>query len=42
MTLAFTREEEAFRQEVREFLDRSVTAELRAYARHPVEKPAGA
>ncbi|MEQ9505290.1 MAG: acyl-CoA dehydrogenase family protein [Hyphomonas sp.] len=33
MKLAFTREEEAFREEVRDFLDRNLTADLRAYAR---------
>ena len=33
MKLAFTREEEAFRDEVRTFLDEKLTANLRAYAR---------
>jgi len=33
MKLAFTREEEAFRAEVRDFLDRNLSADLRAYAR---------
>lgn len=33
MKLAFTPEEEAFREEVREFLDRCLTKDLRAYAR---------
>jgi len=33
MNLSFTRDEEAFREEVRSFLDRSLTADLRAYAR---------
>ncbi len=33
MKLAFTRDEEAFRAEVRDFLDRNLTADLRAYAR---------
>ncbi len=32
MNLAFTAEEEAFRQEVRDFLARNLTGELRAYA----------
>jgi len=33
MKLAFTRDEEAFREEVREFLDRNLSADLRAYAK---------
>ncbi|PKP82744.1 MAG: acyl-CoA dehydrogenase [Alphaproteobacteria bacterium HGW-Alphaproteobacteria-18] len=33
MDLAFTREEEAFRKEVRAFLDKNLTEDLRAYAR---------
>jgi len=33
MKLAFTRDEEAFREEVRDFLDRNLSADLRAYAK---------
>ncbi len=33
MKLAFTRDEEAFRAEVRDFLDRNLSADLRAYAK---------
>jgi len=33
MKLAFTREEEAFREEVRDFLDRNLSPSLRAYAK---------
>ncbi len=33
MKLAFTRDEEAFRAQVREFLDRNLSADLRAYAK---------
>lgn len=33
MNLSFTREEEAFREEVRDFLARNLTEDLRAYAR---------
>ncbi|MDP1556269.1 MAG: acyl-CoA dehydrogenase family protein, partial [Hyphomonas sp.] len=33
MNLAFTREEEDFRQEVRDFLERNLSADLRAYAK---------
>ena len=33
MKLAFTRDEEAFREEVRDFLDKNLSADLRAYAK---------